>query len=88
MLPYQEAPDTLLGDALRARCADRMIVLLPGGQTLEGEHAVMHVYETLGYGVWVAPFRWPPLSWLARPGYALVANNRRFFSRFAFRTPE
>lgn len=88
MIPYQEAPDPPVDASLRARCADQLHVLSPDGHAVVGDQAVLYIYEQLGYGRWIAVLRWPPLSWLTAPGYALLANHRRFFSRFVFRSPE
>ncbi len=74
--------------ALRARCAEALHVLEPTDQVILGAPALLYIYDRLGYGRWVAVFRFPPLSWLTGPGYRWVANHRLFFSRFAFRTPE
>lgn len=83
-MPYQEAPDPPITDALREACAEAMHVLLPDGTTVVGDRSVIYVYERVGYPV-AALFRYPPLSWLSPWLYALVANHRRTASRFVFR---
>lgn len=85
MIPYQEAP---LDDERREACARALHLRLPDGSFLVGEQALLRIYRDLGYGALTAPFRWPPLSWAAAVGYRVVANNRPFFARFAFRTRE
>jgi predicted DCC family thiol-disulfide oxidoreductase YuxK len=88
VIPYQDAPSPPITEELRQACERVLHVLRPDGTILRADQAVLHIYEQLGYRLPVAVLRAPPLSWLTAPAYQLVANNRRFFARFTFRTPE
>ncbi len=84
MLPYQEASDPPVDSELRRACAEEMHVITASGHIHRGDRSVLYVYEQLGWPVW--PLRLPPFRWLTPPLYSLVANNRRWFARFFFRS--
>ncbi len=69
---------------LAAQCARALHVICPGGEVLRAGRATLLIFKQLGWW-WLAPLSLPPLIWLVELGYRIVANNRRFFSRFLFR---
>ncbi len=85
-IPYQEAPRPPMTDALAARCTRAIHILTPSGQMLAGGRASLCLLRLLGYrrAVWVLSL--PPFVWCVEAGYWLIARNRRFFSRFLFRS--
>lgn len=72
---------------LRQACERALHVLTADGEILQGERALIFVYDQLGWSVATAPFKVPPLSWAAAAGYRMVARNRSLFARFLFRGP-
>jgi len=70
--------------ALRRDCEAALHVVTADGEVLRGATALVFIYEKLGYTA-ATLGRHRPLIWGLDAGYALVANNRRFFSRFLFR---
>ena len=46
--------------------------------------AILSILEGLGWW-WMRPLRWPPMIWFVEAAYRVVANNRKFFSRYMFR---
>ena len=51
---------------------------------------ILEMLRRLGWQATASVFVLPPFIWFVELGYRVVANNRRFFSRFLFRgeTPE
>jgi hypothetical protein len=86
LMPYQEAPESLVGPELRRACAEAIHVIKPDGEILRAGRAVLFIYEELGYRRLARVGAAPPFVWAVELGYGIVARNRRFFSRFLFRS--
>lgn len=71
---------------LRAACERAIHVLTTDGRTLRAGRAALFVLEHLGFRRTARVLRVPPLIWAVELGYFIVARNRRFFSRFMFRS--
>lgn len=69
---------------LRAACKRAVHVVLPSGEVLRAGRASLTVLQQLGWW-WVRPLFWPPMIWFVELGYAIVARNRVFFSRYMFK---
>jgi predicted DCC family thiol-disulfide oxidoreductase YuxK len=68
---------------LKEACKEALHVVKTDGGVLRGAPAVLFVYEGLGYrGLAIGRRR--PFSWALDAGYAVVANNRTFFSKVLF----
>lgn len=66
-------------------CKKAIHVITAEGRLIRAGRAGMFILEEVGYPAWlIRPFTWPPLVWFTELGYELIANNRRFFSRFLF----
>jgi predicted DCC family thiol-disulfide oxidoreductase YuxK len=88
LVPFQQAPSPPMTPELREACRRALHVLTREGQLLRGGRAALFVLERTRLAP-LARVGWlPPFVWLVRLGYRLVADNRRFFARFLFRTPE
>ncbi|MEW6298203.1 MAG: DCC1-like thiol-disulfide oxidoreductase family protein [Thermodesulfobacteriota bacterium] len=86
-VPYQEAPRPPMTDELAHRCERAVHVLTPQGELLAAGRASLCVLGLIGYPCLARVWSVPPLVWFVEFGYWLVARNRRFFSRFLFRSP-
>ena len=84
-LPYQEAPSPPMTPALWAACARAVHVVTQEGEVLRAGRAALYVLGRLGHPTWARVLSVPPLVWAVEFGYWLVARNRAFFSRVAFR---
>ena len=82
LVPYQEAPWPPMTRRLYAACARSMHVITPDGRVLRAGRGSLCVLGVLGWRRAAAILSLPPLIWLVEIGYRVVANNRRFFSRF------
>jgi predicted DCC family thiol-disulfide oxidoreductase YuxK len=71
--------------ALYAACARAIHVVKADGTVLRAGRAALFILEELGWGWQARLLALPPFLWLVELGYALVASNRTFFSRFLFR---
>ena len=81
-VPYQDAD---ISDELKTACARAMHIIKPDGEIIRAGEAAMFILEHTGYR-WVSgPFSTWPLSAVSEMGYRIVANNRRFFSKFMFK---
>ena len=85
LAPYQEAEIARRDPGLAAACARSVHVIGPDGTVLRSGRAVLRVLDLLGYRTLARVAGTPPLLWGVEVGYAVVARNRRFFSRFLFR---
>ena len=66
-------------------CKSAIHVVTADGWIIRAGRGAMFILEEIGYPKWlIRPLTWPPLVWFTELGYALIANNRRFFSRFMF----
>jgi len=81
-LPWQEAPSPPMTEAIRARCESAVVLILPGGDTLDGGRACLAVLGLLGWRRTAAILSAPPLVWAVEAGYRLVARNRNRLGRF------
>jgi hypothetical protein len=70
--------------ALRAACDKAIHVLTPDGKLLRAGRAALYIFAAIGYSTFAKIFSIPPLLWATELGYWLVANNRKFFSKFLF----
>jgi predicted DCC family thiol-disulfide oxidoreductase YuxK len=71
--------------ALYAACARAIHVVKSDGTVMCAGRAALFILEELGWGGTARILALPPFLWLVELGYALVASNRKFFSRFLFR---
>lgn len=56
------------------------------GRVYEGARALLFVGGRIGFG-WITWAGWiPPNVWLLQAGYRFMANNRKLFARFLFRS--
>jgi predicted DCC family thiol-disulfide oxidoreductase YuxK len=85
VLPYQEAPSPPMTPALHEACARAVHVVKSDGTLLRAGRATLFILEQIGWGWFARVLSWPPFIWIVELVYSLVANNRRFFSRFLFR---
>jgi predicted DCC family thiol-disulfide oxidoreductase YuxK len=83
-MPFQDAPSPPMTPALYEQCERAMHVVLPDQHLLRGGGACLYILHVLGYRRTVAVFGLWPLSWMVDIGYAIVARNRLWFSRFLF----
>jgi predicted DCC family thiol-disulfide oxidoreductase YuxK len=65
-------------------CATAVHSVGPDGRVLGGADAVFYALERMGGGLFARVFRLPPLVWLMRGLYRLVANNRDKLSQLGF----
>lgn len=86
--PYQEAPSPPVTDEIAEKASIYLHVVEPGGQIYLGHNAILRIYEILGWRWSVWFFRLPPIRWVTPHAYLFLANNRRWFSKVIFRTPE
>ena len=75
---YQEVPSP---PALRDACRSAVHVRTKDGTWLRGGRACLFVLERIGWPRLARLAALPPLLWAVEAGYALVAHNRRLFSR-------
>jgi predicted DCC family thiol-disulfide oxidoreductase YuxK len=71
---------------LRAACERAIHVVKANGTVLRAGRASLFILEQLGWGWLARILALPPFIWAVEWGYRLVADNRRFFSRFLFRS--
>ncbi len=83
-VPYQEAPSPPMTPDLYRACDRAVHVVRPDGVVLRAGRAVLYLLECVGWGWRARLFSLPPFIWAVELGYAIVAKNRRFFSRFLF----
>ena len=55
------------------------------GPVLRAGRAAMFALQLLGWRRLGRVMSWPPFIWFVELGYWIVARNRIFFSKFAFR---
>lgn len=84
-MPYQEAPSPPMTPALRQACARAVHVITTDGKVLRAGRACLFVFAGLDWRRTAFVLGLPPFIWLVELGYAIVARNRPFFSRFLFR---
>ena len=58
------------------------------GPVLRAGRAAMFALQLLGWRRLGRVMSWPPFIWFVELGYFIVARNRIFFSKFAFRPPK
>lgn len=85
-VPYQQATDPPMDDALRRACRSAVHLQLPDGRMERAGRACLTVLYLVGYRRTASVLRLPPLVWCVEIGYWVVARQRAFFSRFLFRT--
>ena len=83
--PYQEWQGAEMTEALAADCARAVHVVCRDGRVLRAGRAVLFVVADLRWPTICRVLSWPPFVWGVEVGYAIVARNRQFFSRFLFR---
>lgn len=83
LLPYQDpAARDLVPDLPPERFAGEMQLILPDGRVVGGATAIAESLRVLpGYRWLGALLRLPPILWMARRLYAVIARNRRRISR-------
>ncbi len=89
-IPFQAAhrhlPSPPFTPELRERCERAVHVITPDGRILSAGRAMLFVLQTIGWGGRLPHIlSYPPFIYLVELGYAIVARNRGFFSRFLFR---
>ncbi|MCC7264022.1 MAG: DUF393 domain-containing protein [Candidatus Latescibacteria bacterium] len=84
-LPYQQAPQPPMDEALAAACRRAVHLRHPDGQLERAGRACLTVLELAGYPRIARCLRRPPLVWGVELGYWIVARNRALFSRLMFR---
>lgn len=84
-VPFQEVPNPPMTPALRDACHDAVHVRTTDGRWLRGGRACLFVLERIGWPRAASLAGVPPFVWAVDAGYALVARNRGFFSRFLLR---
>ena len=82
LLPYQDAPASLVSPQLRAACARAMHVLTTDGRVLKAGRASLFVLGEIGWPLAARVLAWPPFLWAVELGYRLVADNRGRLSRW------
>lgn len=88
---YQDAlrviPSPPLTPALLEACERAVHVINSDGNVLRAGRATLFILERTGWGYGILPrvLARPPFIWFTELGYAMVARNRSFFSRFLFR---
>lgn len=70
--------------ALRKACEKALHVVRADGSILRGGPASLYVFEQCGQR-WAKLAAARPFGWPVERIYRLIASNRRFFARFAFR---
>jgi hypothetical protein len=70
--------------ALYAACERAVHVVRSDGTVLRAGRATLFILEKIGWGWAARLLLLPPFVWCVELGYALVARNRPFFSRFLF----
>ena len=83
-VPSQEAPAAVMTPELARACETAVHVITADQQVLKAGRAVLFVLGQLGFRRFERVFSWPPLLFFVELGYALVANNRVFFSKLLF----
>ena len=81
-LPFQEAQ---ISPQLRAACARAIHVLTTDGQTLRAGRAALYILRATKWRRLARLLEWPIFLPFVEFGYALIAANRGFVSRFLFR---
>lgn len=71
--------------AMYRECRRAVHVVTREGRVLTAGRASLFVLAELGWKPVATLFSQVPFVWLVEAGYRVVANNRRFFSRFMFR---
>jgi predicted DCC family thiol-disulfide oxidoreductase YuxK len=70
--------------ALYAACEQAVHVVKDDGTVLRAGRATLFILENIGWRWAARLLLLPPFLWFVELGYALVARNRPFFSRFVF----
>lgn len=83
IVTYQNCPRPPMDDQLYEGCKTAVYVLTTDGRRLRGADGVFFALRQTG-SWWVVPFMVPPLVWLARVFYGLVARNRGWISKTFF----
>ncbi len=85
-IAYQDAPRPPMTPELYEACKRAVHVIKADGEILRAGRATLFILERLrwGYGL-PRLLRLPPFIPLVELGYAIVARNRSFFSRYLFR---
>lgn len=91
MIPSQEVGQTIAAvevtPGLREDFKHAAYVFTDDGRVLRAGRAALFVLEELGLGGWLPRLlARPPMIFFVELGYTLVARNRKFFSRFLFRS--
>jgi len=82
----QDAVRHGLSEQIRDRAESEIVLVEPDGRQLGADVALVEIARRLGWPVGflhAAPFRL-----LTRPAYRLLANNRRRFAPFFFRSED
>ncbi len=69
-------------------CERAVQLITPEGEILRAGRAMLFVLGELGWGGWARILAVPPFVWIVEIAYRIVARNRRFFSRFMFRSSQ
>lgn len=79
-LPWQAAPEALVGAEVKHAAAETIQVLLTNGEVKRGGRAVLYLLAALGHR-WARPLELPPLRWLFELGYGGISAHRYRLSR-------
>jgi predicted DCC family thiol-disulfide oxidoreductase YuxK len=74
-----------MSDEMRVACSRALHVIKSDGTVLRAGRATLYILERIGWGRFARFLGYPPMIWFVELGYWIVANNRRFFSKFMFR---
>jgi predicted DCC family thiol-disulfide oxidoreductase YuxK len=83
-VPFQEAPSPPMTPALADACRRAVHVVRADGTILRGGRACLHLLDVVGHRH-ARIFARAPMLWGIEVGYAVVARNRRLFSKLLFR---
>jgi len=86
VVAYQDAPQPPMTPKLYEACKRAVHVIKADGEVLRAGRAMLFILERLGWGYGVPRLlKLQPFIPFVELGYAVVARNRSFFSRFLFR---
>jgi predicted DCC family thiol-disulfide oxidoreductase YuxK len=77
---YQNCPRPPMTDEIWEMCKTQMVIVTPEGKVLGGADGYYYVRKQEGSPL-AGLMQIPPMIWVARLGYALVARNRSLISR-------
>lgn len=84
IVTYQNTPRPPMTDAIFEQCKSAVVVMTSDGKQFNGADGILFVLEHLGWGVFARILRLPPLVWVMRLGYLVIARNRGRLSRWFF----